>query len=489
MTNAPGSSADDDPTHAAAVAVAACEPGQTYGDRGRFTIVRELASGGMAHVYLADDQHAGQRVAFKVLRDAYRTRTAIADRFWLEGFFLCQFPSTHIPRGYAQGVDSRCGPWLTMELLEGKTLRELYGARSWNPTRVAAIGADIADAMSVIHAGHVIHRDLKPENLFITRRGPTLGLKILDWGLARMRGVRITETGRDNVALGTVRYMSPEQVRSQDVGEPSDIYSLCVVLYELLAGRFPYGDGNAAVIADRQLAALHLSGELVPLPSIRTDIPGVVWRAIEKGLERSLQRRYASMSELAEALRTAGAQLDATADTREMRPGDLRTLLDDMAAPSTRNPRHELARLYALGIDPRDLVDDTDPPPGSATYRMPALVARHIDSSSAPAEALRTVARLEVIKGPGVTRSFDVTSGSHVVGRGGWAHISIDEPAMSARHAIVAGDGSGKVFITDLGGRNGTTVSGVKLRTGEATELRSGDRIEMGRVILVLHVG
>ena len=471
---------NDDTTQAAALAGSACRLGETYGER--FTIVRELATGGMAHVYLADDTHTRQRVAFKVLRAAYRQQPVITERLRLEGELLCRFPSPHIPRGHAQGVDPRCGPYLAMELLEGKTLRDLNGARSLSPARAIGFVADIAEAMDSIHAAGIVHRDLKPDNLFIARSGSALTVKILDWGLSRMRGALVTPKTRDHVAIGTMRYMSPEQIRGQEAGPRSDIYSLCVVLYELLAGRFPYGDDGAEPMPNRQLAGLHISGKLVPLPSVRTDIPGLVWDAIGKGLARAVDQRHASMRHLASALRFAATHVD---DTREMHVVELKALLADMAQPSTRDPGSEVVTLYGLGIDPRDLVDD-DPPPGSTTFEMPALVRADLDATDGSSPALRPVARLDVIEGPGLTRSFDVGAGSHVVGRDPWAQVWIDEPAMSARHAIVSSDGNGKVSITDLGGRNGTTVNGAAVRAGEPVELRSGDRIEMGRVILAL---
>src|SRR5262245_10185547 len=229
---------------------------------GPYQITAHLGSGGMGEVYRATDSRLDRQVAIKVLPPQFAEDEARLARFQREAKAVAALSHPNIlaihDYGTAQGQ-----AFAVMELLEGETLRSRVARAAIPWRKVIEIAVAIADGLAAAHAKGIVHRDLKPENIFLTNDGR---VKILDFGLARVAAPALpsgeTPTGSYHAAqteigsiLGTVGYMSPEQVRGRDVDARSDIFSLGCVLYEMVTGQRAFSRGSAietmtAILAD-----------------------------------------------------------------------------------------------------------------------------------------------------------------------------------------------------------------------------------------------
>jgi len=218
--------------------------GLAPGDRlGPYRIEGALGAGGMGEVYRAHDPRLGRDVALKVLRE----RESL-ERFEREARAVAALSHPNILAVHDFGSDGGRA-YVAMELLQGETLRERLAQGPLPLRKALEIGAEIARGLAAAHAAGIVHRDLKPENVWITRDG---GVKILDFGLARSL---VPVVGRETTqadltvpgtVLGTVAYMAPEQVRGETAGPAADVFSLGVVLYEMISGRRPFRAATAA---------------------------------------------------------------------------------------------------------------------------------------------------------------------------------------------------------------------------------------------------
>ncbi|MFO0612549.1 MAG: protein kinase [Polyangiaceae bacterium] len=425
-----------------------CEAGRTYASR--FRIVDELAHGGMGIVYEADDLERGERVAFKVLRKSFQLHPRAVDQFLVEGKFLCRSKSDAIPKGHAYGVDDACGPYLAMEILRGHTLAEL-GREPWTEQQVACVGVAIARALAPLHAEGMVHRDIKPQNLFVlTRADDASSIRLLDWGIAKSAA---GDTTTSDVRLtGTLRYMSPEQIRGKRATPASDVYSLAIVLYELLAKRFCYGEDADAYVSDHVYAMWHQHAELVPLPDV-CPVKPAGWEILGAALARDPSERVSDAGRFAEGL---ARWLDAASipGARATRPATIQ--------PSTI----DLPGVYG--------VRDGGPPDRQPPPIAPLPEGVH--------------GRLEVLDGPTRERFFDLPSRTISIGRGADADIAIEEASISQRHASIAISAQLKRFlIRDEGSRNGTRINGEALAPSVWRALQHADRVLLGRVELMFH--
>ena len=213
---------------------------QAHRSFGPYQIKSSLGSGGMGEVFLAEDPRLRRDVAIKILPAALSTDSGRRARFLNEARAASALHHQHIVTifdvGTEDGVD-----YLVMEYVEGRTLREVMSRRPMPPRAALDIAAQVASGLAAAHAIGIVHRDIKPENIMVARDGAA---KILDYGLAKLTeneahtnietDVQLTRPG---VVVGTVAYMSPEQIEGKPVDHRSDIYSLGVVLYEMLTGR------------------------------------------------------------------------------------------------------------------------------------------------------------------------------------------------------------------------------------------------------------
>jgi len=254
----------------------------------RYRIVRKLGAGGMANVYLAEDQTLGRGVAIKILNDRYATDEQFIERFRREAKHAASLSHPNIVSIYDRG-EAEGTYYIAMEHLDGRSLKELIVARGPAPVQVAIdFARQILAALRFAHRHGIVHRDIKPHNVLVDGDGR---VKVTDFGIARAGAAsQMTEAGS---IIGTAQYLSPEQAKGAPVDQRSDLYSLGIVLYELLTGTVPFA-GDTPV----EIAMKHLSTPPEPpsarVPAIPRDVDLVVTRALAK----DPARRYASAEEM-----------------------------------------------------------------------------------------------------------------------------------------------------------------------------------------------
>ena len=257
----------------------------------RYRIESPLGSGGMADVYLAHDDVLDRDVALKVMNGRYAHDDEFVERFRREAQSAAALSHPNIVSIYDRGESNEAGGtyYIAMEYLSGGTLKDRILKRGPLPARTAAaVAAQIAEALQVAHRNGVIHRDIKPHNILITDSGD---IKVTDFGIARAASSStMTKTGS---ILGTAHYISPEQAMGEPVGPASDLYSLGVVLYEMLTGELPY-DADTPI----GIAMKHVNGHLKPPIEVDPSIPEGINAITCRLLAKDPEDRYGSAAEL-----------------------------------------------------------------------------------------------------------------------------------------------------------------------------------------------
>jgi eukaryotic-like serine/threonine-protein kinase len=272
-----------------------------------FEIVSLLGAGGMGEVYRARDQQLKRDVAIKLLPPNLCLNRERQRRFEQEARAAAALSHPNILAIYQLGW-YEAQPYIVAELLEGETLREALKHGTLPTAKVIEYGLQIAQGLAPAHEKGIVHRDLKPENIFITKTGQ---LKILDFGLAKLRTGADDETRTSpdtdaGVVLGTLAYMSPEQVRGQAVDQRSDMFSLGAILYEVLTSRRAFEGKTGA-----DLAAAILHEEPKPLRELAPSVPWELERVISRCLRKDPERRLRSMADLAVALQELKEESDS----------------------------------------------------------------------------------------------------------------------------------------------------------------------------------
>ena len=261
-------------------------PGAVLGRR--YEILELLGEGGMGSVYRARDREVNRMVALKVIRPELTGNVAILDRFKQELVLSHQVTHRNVIRIYDLG-DADGMKFITMEFVEGEDLRTLiHEKKKFSPEEAVEITQQICRALEATHGVGVIHRDLKPQNIMRDKSGRVL---LMDFGLARMvEGDGMTQTG---ALVGTMEYMSPEQALGKNLDQRSDLFTLGLILYELLTGKMPFTAGSA-------LASLikRTQERAAPVHDVDGSIPGALSAIVSKCLERDPILRYQSSKEL-----------------------------------------------------------------------------------------------------------------------------------------------------------------------------------------------
>jgi Tol biopolymer transport system component len=272
------------------------EPIESGDHLDHYVVLGKLGAGGMGDVYRARDERLGREVALKILLPELAGDDEFTERFRREARAASVLEHPNICRLYDIG-EWQGRPFLTMELLEGETLREHMQKGPVEVNDILRVGMGVADALGVAHARGFCHRDIKPANVFLTCSGD---VKVLDFGLAkRTRAARaaapgedVTLTSRRN-APGTPQYMSPEQILGDDVDSRTDTYSLGVVLYEMAAGRTPFTGASANEVFRKALAET-----APPVSQLRRNLPRELDRILRRAIERDKDLRYQSALDL-----------------------------------------------------------------------------------------------------------------------------------------------------------------------------------------------
>lgn len=261
----------------------------------RYQIIKTLGEGGMANVYLAHDTILDRDVAVKVLRGDLATDEKFIRRFQREALSASSLSHPNIVEMYDVGEDDG-QYYIVMEFVDGKTLKQVLKQRGHlSVTEVIDIMSQVTDGMAHAHDAYIIHRDIKPQNIMMLSNGM---IKITDFGVATaLNSTQLTQT---NSVMGTVHYLPPEQAQGKGSTIRSDIYSMGIMMYELLSGSAPY-KGETAV----EIALKHLKE---PLPSIRkvsSQIPQSIENVIIKSTAKNPKNRYSDAREMFEDLKTA----------------------------------------------------------------------------------------------------------------------------------------------------------------------------------------
>lgn len=300
-----------------------------------YKVLDKLGSGGMGVVYRVEDTRLGREAALKCLPPDVAADPLMVVRLVREARSASSLNHPNICTIYE--VDEADGyHFITMELLQGQTLRDRIAAGPIPTNDVVRIGIQVADALDAAHKKGIIHRDIKPANVFLNSRNEA---KVLDFGLAKVEEQSVDVTALGVTALtssgqtvGTIAYMSPEQARGQKLDCRSDLFSLGVVFYEMVTGELPFPGGTTAIIFDSIL-----NRKPVPISQVKPGIPAAFEHIVAKLLEKDCKLRYQSASEV-------------LVDLRRMQPDGLalRTAVTKVATPAPRKAGKTIDSLAVL---------------------------------------------------------------------------------------------------------------------------------------------
>ncbi len=336
---------------------------------GHYEIMNQIGFGGMGEVYLARDKKLDRKVAIKILNEEFSQDESNLQRFVSEAKAASALNHPNILTIYEFG-EAEDARFIVSEYIEGKTLREIIRESKLTLPEILDISIQITGALSAAHKAHLVHRDIKPENIIIRPDGY---VKVLDFGLAKLveqknKSILSLEepTVRQNltakgVILGTVNYMSPEQAKGERVDERTDIFSLGVLIYEMLAGKPPFEGGNAI-----ETIGSILNKEPVSLSRQTPEVPHEIERIINKALRKDREERYQTAKDLLIDLKDVRQDLEfqnklertAAPDREEAKTQVFDATTSDIAPHTTSSAEYIInslkhhKRLALLGLVP-----------------------------------------------------------------------------------------------------------------------------------------
>jgi serine/threonine protein kinase len=285
---------------------------------GHYRILDRIGAGGMGEVYRARDTRLGRTVAIKVMVADVAANPDRRARFLQDARATSALSHPNIAALFEIGEDQD-QLFLVFEYVPGETLKNLIAGRPLNPRRALDLAVQIADALADAHAEGIVHRDIKPDNIIVTPKG---NAKILDFGLATWTagGAEREHVGQaatrkataEETPPETIAYMSPEQALGERVDHRTDVFSLGVVMFEMLTGKLPFTGTTSTALA------LQIVQAPAPVPSaVNTSLPPEFDSIVGKAMSKSLDQRYESAVTLAAELRAVGAILDVRSDMQE----------------------------------------------------------------------------------------------------------------------------------------------------------------------------
>ena len=314
----------------------------------RYQITERIGIGGMAEVYRAQDNVLGRLVAVKVMLPQYAADESFTQRFKQEAASAANLQSPYIVNVYDWGQDEGTY-YIVMEYVRGSDLKTAINQRgAINQRKVAEIGSQVCQALSVAHGLDIIHRDIKPQNIMVLRDG---SVKVTDFGIACLSNSANTMTQE---ALGSVHYISPEQAKGNRPDARSDIYSAGVVLYEMLTGRLPFEGDSAVSVAIQHLSSVPLSPR-----EIDPDVPEALEKICMKAMASDIDRRYP----------TADAMLADLEEFRKNPDVDLDFSIEDLRRPDTDEPTQYIPAVQAV-TPKREEPQEDEPVDEKKTQKM-----------------------------------------------------------------------------------------------------------------------
>ena len=259
---------------------------------GRYELLEKIGDGGMAVVYKGKDKLLNRFIAVKILRPEFTKDSTFVENFKRESQAAAGLSHPNIVGVYDVGREGNIN-YIVMELIDGQTLNKIIEEEApMDYRKVIDISKQVASALRVAHKNKIIHRDVKPHNIMITSDGV---VKLADFGIAR--AVNDTTLSTGSKIVGSVHYFSPEQARGNYVDERSDIYSLGIVMYEMLTGKVPFDGDNPVTVALK-----HINEEIVPPSELEPGIPPALERCVMKATNKYQTKRYASADEMIQEL-------------------------------------------------------------------------------------------------------------------------------------------------------------------------------------------
>src|SRR5437773_3558961 len=314
---------------------------------GHYRIESLIGVGGMGEVYLARDERLGRKAALKLLPDSLTRDETQLGRFKNEARSASALNHPNILTVYEIGAEGNV-QFIATEFIEGVTLRAALASGRMSAHKALEIAVQVASALAAAHDAGVVHRDIKPENIMLRPDGY---VKVLDFGIAKLTEQRrasdehrvettaLLQT-RPGLVLGTVHYMSPEQARGQKVDARSDIWSLGVVLYEMVAGSPPFRCETPS-----GCMASILTAEPTPLSSISPDVPAKLESILQKALRKNTDERYQTIKEMLAELRILKAKLETESSLSQTKAGG-----DSNGSETKRPKRRLLVALVAASL-------------------------------------------------------------------------------------------------------------------------------------------
>jgi eukaryotic-like serine/threonine-protein kinase len=368
--------------------------------QGKYRLVRLLGDGGMGSVYEATHALLGTRVAIKVLHADLVRRTGLIDRFLQEARVAAQIKSPHVVQVTDVDRTQEGLAYIVMELLEGEPLSAMLDRQGKIDTLTSCdFTIQILDALEAAHALGVTHRDLKPENVFVTYPASKSVLKLIDFGIAKLRsnvpGERsLTVAG---MLMGTAEYMAPEQAFSADkVDARSDLYAVGVMLYEMLAGKRPVHGSDA-----REIASKVDRGEVTPLVHAAPEVPREIAGLVHRAMAARPELRFGSATEMRLALEAAIATKRPLTTPVATQPGARATPLH---TPADAPPRTERAP-GPIGFSPAAPYVPTAP-----AHLSPGMTPSPVRSRRARSGGVWAIIVIPLLLGAGAVVTWVVTS-------------------------------------------------------------------------------
>jgi len=261
---------------------------------GRYELIERIGEGGMAVVYKAKDRLLNRFVAIKILKPEFTKDMKVIESFRRESQAAASLSHPNIVNVYDVGKEGNIY-YIVMELIEGNVLSDIIREEgALEPRRAVAIAKQVASALALAHKNQIIHRDVKPHNILITKEGVA---KITDFGIAKAMSSSTMTANQTGTIMGSVHYFSPEQARGGYVDEKSDIYSLGIVMYEMLTGKVPFDAENPVAVA-----VMHMNQDMTPPSAVNPSISPDVEKIVMKATAKYQVNRYKTADEMITAL-------------------------------------------------------------------------------------------------------------------------------------------------------------------------------------------